>query len=807
MWQDLKYGFRNLVQSPVLAMVAIASVALGIGLNVCVFGVFESMFIHGVTAADPDHTYHLWIGGGNRTSYSTLIDLREANAVADLAGYTLMQFSLGEGDSRRKIYGQAITGNYFEMLGVIPSLGRTFLDSEKRPEFGTQVAVLSYPFWQQQYQGSRDVLGKRLLLNGKPFIIVGVLPVGYRSIHGLALEPPFYVPYSSAVDSAYQMRDSYSLELVIRTRPGQTKGEASAALLGAAKRIQRLHPDLRPEFAQVRVFGISVLDRLQGQGGAKQMLVFFAILSAIVALILLMACANVAALLLARAANRRREISVRLALGASRLQIMRLFVAEGLVLASAGLLASAFLYANALDGLSRITLPVEVPFYLRPETDWRMAAYCAMITVATTMLCSLGPALEASRTTISPGLKKQDEARSHSRLFSLRNNLVIAQIAGSLVLLMISLLFVRSLLAVQTVDPGFNVNNQLIAEVHLDEPSPSIERRAQVLDQAMDRLKNVPGVQSVSAAAIVPLSNNSWMTSVRIGNDASREPVVQADALAPAFFQTMGVRFLAGRDFSPSDTKLSANVAIVNRAFVNRYLAPRNPLGEIVTVGSPKSRQRVEWQIVGVVEDSKYISLGEMPTPIIYRPLTQEWLPPVTPAIHVRTAPAAASLASVVRAALLQVAPRSTVTVKTMQENMEFSTYPNKLGAALLGSMGLLGLILASIGLYGVLAFTVAQRTREIGIRIALGGSRTQVLCTILRQAALVVAIGLTLGLSIAAIAVQSVRSFISASIAVRDPVSIGMVVLLLGTTALLAAIVPARRALSVAPIDALRYE
>ena len=772
----------------------------------CVFGIFESMFMHGVTAADPSHTYHLWVGGGNRTSYSTFKDLREANAVADIAGYTLMQFSLGQ-DSRRKIYGQAIAGNYFEMLGVSPLLGRRFTQTEKKPEYGMQVAMLSYPFWQQEFHASRNVLGEQLVLNGKPFTVIGVLPPGYRSIHGFALEPPFYVPYSSAVDSSYLVRDSYALELVIRTRPGQTQNQASAALLAAAKNIQRIHPELTPEFAQVRVFGISVLDQLQRQGGARKILVFFAILSVIVALILLMACANVAALLLARAANRRREISVRLAIGATRSRIMRLFLAEGLALSVAGLLASAFLYVQALDALSRISLPVEVPFYLRPEMDWRMAAFCVIVTLATSSFCSLGPALEASRITISPRLNKHDTPLSHLRLFSLRNNLVIAQVAGSLVLLMVSLLFVRSLVAVQTVDPGFNVSNQLIAEIHLDEPSPSIQRKSQVLQQAINRLKNVSGVQSVSAAAIVPLSNNSWMTSVRVANETSREPVVQADAVTPAFFQTMGIRFLAGRDFNVSDTKGTLNVAIVNRAFVSQYLAPRTPLGRVVTVGAPKSRQRVQWQIVGVVEDSKHVSLGEAPTPVIYRPLSQEWLPPIMPAIHVRTAAAAPSLISVVRAAILEVAPRSTVTVKTMQENMELSTYPNKIGVALLGSMGVLGLVLASIGLYGVIAFTVAQRTREIGIRIALGSSRTGVLSTVLRQATIVVSIGLAIGLGIAALAVQPLRAFISANIAVHDPASIAIVVALLGLVALLAAIIPARRALSVDPIEALRYE
>src|ERR1017187_9325111 len=567
MLKDLRYCFRALLKSPGLLAVAVVSLALGIGLNLTVFGVFESIFIRGVTAADPDHTFHLWVGGSNRASYPNFRDLRDSQAVAQLAAYDVTEFSLGEGEDRRKIYGQAVVGDYFEMLGVQPFLGRGFSAEEKVPERDMQVAIISYPFWQQRFHSDRGVLGRLLRLNGKPFTIIGVLPDGYRSIHGFAIEPPFYVPFSGAVDAAYQDRNSHALDLAMRIAPDRTRAQATEAMLAAVKKLARMYPNENRGFDRVKVYGISVFQVLEDQGGAQMALAFFLILSTLAALILLIACANVAGLLVARAVCRRREVSIRLALGAKRGRLVRLYLAEGFLLSAAGLAAAALLFGWGVQAIRYLNLPTEVPFYVRPELNWRMALYGFLIAAATAVFCSVAPALEAARANVSSGLKSEMAASARGRLFSLRNTLVIGQVAISMLLLAISLLFVRSPRHVRKPDPAFNVNIQLVAPFRLVFPASASDQSEAVADAMIDRLAKAPGVVSVSAAVIVPLSRNTWQTSVRIDNDPGKQPIVQANGIGPKYFQTMGIRVLAGREFTPADTAGAPDVALVNHAF------------------------------------------------------------------------------------------------------------------------------------------------------------------------------------------------------------------------------------------------
>jgi putative ABC transport system permease protein len=806
MSKDLRYCFRALLKSPGVLAVAIVSLALGIGLNLTVFGVFESIFIRGVTAADPDHTFHLWVGGSNRASYPNFRDLRDSRAAAQLAAYDVTEFSLGEDEDRQKIYGQAVGGDYFEMLGVQPILGRGFTAEEKVPERDMQVAIISYPFWQQRFHSDRDVLGRSLRLNGKPFTIIGVLPDGYRSIHGFAIEPPFYVPFSGAVDAAYQDRNAHTLELAMRTAPGRTRAQATAAMLAAVKKLARLYPNENRGFDQIKVYGISVFQVLEDQGGAQMALAFFVILSAVAALILLLACANVAGLLVARAVYRRREVSIRLALGATRGRLVRLFLVEGVLLSTAGLAAAALLFGWGVQAIRYLNLPTEVPFYIRPELNWRMALYGFLIAAATAVFCSVAPALEAARANVSSGLKNEMAASARGRLFSLRNSLVIGQVAISMLLLVISLLFVRSLRDVRNVDPGFNVNNQLVATFRLDRPASGSDQTDAVADAMIGRLTKAPGVISVSAAVIVPLSRNTWQTSVRIDNDPGKQPIVQANGIGPKYFQTMGIRVLAGREFTPADTAGAPDVALVNHAFASQYFPGRNPLGKVVTITGEKPGERKPWQIVGLVADSKHESLGEGPTPVLYRPYKQEGLP-FAPRIHVRTAGPASAAVSAVRSACREVAPDAVVEVQTMQQNIALSIYPNQVGAALLGGMGGLGLILASIGLYGVLTYAVSRRVREIGVRMALGASRAQVLQVVLGDAIVLVGTGVAIGIALAIGCTKPLSSFLSANVSVTDPATLGTVVAVLVATGIAAAFVPARRALSVDPLTALRHE
>ena len=504
MTQDLRYCLRALSRSPGLVVAAILSLGLGIGLNLTVFGVFEAMFFRGVTAVNPDRTFHLWVGGSNRASYPNFRDIRDSKVVPDVFAYSIASFTVGEGEKRQRIYGQVVAGDYFETLGAKPMLGRGFTAEEKMPEREARVAILSYGYWKQKFGGDPGVLGQTLRLNTQPFTIVGVMPASYRSMHGFSLEPPFYVPYSAATDPNFRDRAGHPIELAIRTAPNQTPEQASAAILSVLKELERQYPkeNVRLSADPVRIFGLGLADALRREGGAKNAVIFFAILAVLTGLILLIACANVAGVLIARAVNRRREIAVRLAIGAGRARLVRLFLAEGILLATGGLMAASVLYVWGVQMLQKVEVPMEVPFVIRPELNWPIALYCAAIAIGTAVFCSLAPALEASRANVSAGLKNEIDA-ARGRLFSFRNMLVIGQVSVSLLLLVTSLLFVRSLQDVQNADPGFNVDNQLRATIQFDDPK-SAEGR-DVHQEAVERLRRVPGVRFASLAALAPL--------------------------------------------------------------------------------------------------------------------------------------------------------------------------------------------------------------------------------------------------------------------------------------------------------------
>ena len=414
MGHDLIYALRLFRKSPGLAAVAILSLGLGIGLNLTVFGGFESLFLRGVTAADPGHTYHLRAGGSNRASYANYRDLCNTHAVPTMAAYSLMQFSLGRGEDREKIFGQAVAGEYFEMLGVRPILGRGFIEEEKRPErFTRSAAVLSIletAFRRQPPGARRSSLAQRAAVPdcGR---VTGRVSFAAR----LRKRAAVYVPYSGAIDSGWRDRAGHGLELALRTAPGQSREQAAAAMLSAAKELERLYLNENRNFGQVRLNGISVFDQ---QGGARKGLLFFAILSVVVGLVLLIASANVAGLLVARAVNRRREIAIRLAIGGSRARLVRLFFAEGAVLAIAGLAAATVIYAFGTALIERLPMKADVPFYFHPELNWRMGLYGAAIAAAAALMSSFAPALEASRSNVSAALKNEIEAASRGRLFA-----------------------------------------------------------------------------------------------------------------------------------------------------------------------------------------------------------------------------------------------------------------------------------------------------------------------------------------------------------------------------------------------------
>ena len=806
MIQDLRYAFRTIWKSPGLVAVAVFSLGLGIGLNTTIFGLFKSVFLTGVTAKDPERLIHVRVGGSNRASYPNFRELRDAKAVQDLAGYDVTQLRWDHGDAGEKIFVEAVTGNYFDLLGVGAALGRTFDVSEGNPANNAQVAVVAHSFWQNRLAGDPGVLGRKLSLGGKPFTVIGVLARNYRSIHGFGIEPPVYVPYSGALRADLDKRAPRHLELVARMAPGVTQPQAMAAVQSAAKQLERLYPDVNEHFGdRVESYGVYGMQKMKREGFPMPMLVFFSILMVIVALVLMIACANVAGLLLARAANRKREVAVRLAIGATRGRLLRLFLTESLALASLGGVAAAILHLWAASVITRLDLPIPVPIQFNLDPDWRIVAYAAAVTLGTALLCGIAPALEASRADVSASLKDDAGIGIRRRLFTMRNLLVVGQVAVSLVLLVTSFLFVRSLMHVQSVDPGFLVARELVATVDLDETRYDETQKLQFYERALDRLNGLPGTVSASTGLIVPLSRNSYNSSVEV-EGLKQNPLVLLNLIGRGYFATLGIPVLRGREFRATDRAGAPRVAVVNQAFAQRYFGGRDVLGQTVKIPQGRKSEMRSFEIVGVVADSKYESLGEDPTPVVYHAYTQADLPGIGMNLHVRTAGSAGAMAAAVRQALGELDPTAPVEVKTLEEIVGSSLFPNRLGAFLLGVMGAMGLLLATVGLYGVIAYAVARRTREIGIRMALGASKSAVLKTVAGDASILVCTGIVVGLVLSLAATQPLRMFL-AGVSVIDPLTLAGVALVLLSVGVGAVIVPARRAMRVDPIRALRYE
>jgi predicted permease len=806
MLQDLRFAFRTILKSPGLVAVAVLSLGLGIGLNTTIFGLFKSVFLTGVTASDPDRVLHVRAGGSNRASYPNYRDLRDSKAVEDLAGYDVTQFRWDHEDRSEKIFGQAVTGNYFELLGVNAALGRTFTPDERAPERNAQVTVITHGFWRNRLGGDRDVLGRKLVLRGQPFTIVGVLPKNHRSVHGFGIEPPIYVPYSGSLRADLDKREARHLELIARIAPGVTPQHAQSALLAAAKELERLHPVVNLHFGnRLEAYPVQGLQKMKRGGFPMPLLLFFSILMVIVTLVLMIACANVAGILLARAANRRREVAVRLAIGATRGRLIRLFLTESLTLAALGAAAATVLHVWAASAITKLNLPVPIPVEFQLQPDWRIVLYAAALTLLTAALCGIAPALEAARADLTTGLKDDTGMGVRRRLFTMRNMLVVGQVSVSLVLLVTSFLFVRSLLHVQSADPGFNVSNQLVAALDLDPTRYDTARSLQIHESAIDSIREIPGVTAASVALIVPLSRNSYISDIEIDGHHNR-PLVHMNIIGRGYFETLNIPLLRGREFRAGDREGSPRVAVVNQAFAQRYFAGQDVPGRPIRLLEGRERKAVPTEVVGIVANSKYESLGEDPTPVVYLPYTQGPLPGIGLNLHVQTAGTPGAMVIPIKETLARLDPAAGIEIKTMEELVGASLIPNRLGAYLLGILGAAGLALASIGLYGVIAYAVSRRTREIGVRMALGASPAGVLKTVLSDAAILVGAGMILGLALAAAAAQPLKMFI-AGVGVFDPATIGGVVAVLAAVSLVAAIVPARRAMRVDPINALRYE
>jgi predicted permease len=826
--QDFRYGARALRRSPGFTIAAVVTLALGIGANTAIFSLVNAVLLQSLPIRDPERVVQVSYENGV-ISYPEYRELRDRNTVLDgLAAWGGITASLNTGGETDLVSGVIVTGNYFEVLGVGSALGRVLTPADDITPGAHPVVVLGHAFWQRRFDGRPEAVGTDVLLNGHRFTIVGVAAEGFGGAE-LGAVRNIYVPMMMQAVMR-PPRAGYSGDMnpdllghwtnrwlrgVGRLKDGVAPQSAAAAFSSLAASIGPPRPagvPARPMTAvPVNVGDASVRARLTAVA---------TLLMSVVGAVLLLACANVANLMLSRAAARRREIAVRLALGASRGRLVAQLLTESLLVSILGGGAGLVLAYWVMAAFGAAPPPAEaVPITIHPAIDLRVLAFTLGLSLLSGIAFGLAPALSASRPSLVPVLKDESFVPDErSRRYNLRSALVVAQVALSLVLLVASGLFLRNLREVQVIRPGFDVDRLVSAQLPVNLLRYTKAQGRDFYRLVVERAEGVAGVESAALARVPLLGGGGRVTSLHIEGRAGsterfrsegdrlsggRHDAVNANVISPQYFRTLGIPVLAGRDFDQRDAAEGAPAAIVNAAFARMHFADRAAdavLGKRISSDGPEGPWR---EIVAVVGDSKYGSLTEEPTPILYLPLSQNHETGMV--LYARTRVDPAGLIPGLRAALQSAEPNlPIVELRTTTETLARSLYLARTAATLLGAFASLALLLAAIGVYGVTSFSVAQRTREIGVRMALGARAADVLSLVLGQGMRLIAIGVGLGLTLALAAGKFVESFLY-GVSGRDAMTLAVVPLVLTAVGFAACLWPARRAVRMDPLAALR--
>ncbi len=791
LWSDLRYGFRSLRHNKTFTAAAVLSLALGIGMNTTIFSMTMEFLFSRPSARNPETLMQLRIAGSSHSQVREMRFVRDAHIFEELAGENeSAEVNWRIGDDTYRLFAETVTDNYFEMVGVPVANGRGIRPGEE------STVVLSDHFWRSRLAADPQVLGRSLILDGKPYTVVGVLPADHRTLTGFGFAPELYL--------ALPLHNEASSVVFIARLPAEmTQRVALERLVAACKRFDESHSprDYRRQ-DNVEVTSMMGVDRFSGKG-ALPVILFFGMLMMVVGLVLMIACANVASLLLARASSRRQEIAVRLAIGASRSRVIRQLLAESLLLALMGTLAGLGLNLFLTSVVNRVQFPLPIPIQLRIEPDWRLLAYATAVVLLTAIVSGLMPALKATRSDVSSAIK-QGEHQVREGRWTLRNAMVAGQLAVSILLLATGFLFLRNLMKATSMSPGFDVEHTIWAYMRLvPERYPKEDEIRTIRTAGADQLRTIPGVEAVSYANVVPLNDNSTM-GAPVRTDVGKLAIQvhwNSDLVGPDYFRTMQIPILAGREFLPADREGAPAVVIVNESFARLVFGNVNPVGHTVSYLGSKPRQ-----VVGLARNSKYFTLGEENEPALYEPYLQSRGANVKLHFLIRSEQPAAVIKEV-NAVLGGLDPTASIETKRMRNALAFAMLPSQLGAVLLGSIGFLGLALASIGLYGVLAYTVSRRTREIGLRVALGADRSAILRMVALESLSLVLVAVAAGLGIAVFATKPLAMFLVPDLSPRDPASFLAVVGVLFAVALAATVGPALRALRIDPMSALRYE
>jgi putative ABC transport system permease protein len=815
LWQDLRYGIRMLFKNPFVTAVAVLSLALGIGANSTIFSLVNAVLLKPLPAERPDRLVrlHSILPDGSRSlqiSYPNYIDYRDQNQVfSGLVAVSLTAFTLGADGQTDQILGETVSGNYFTVLGIRAAPGRVFMPEEDRPG-GHPVAVVSHGLWQRRFAADPALVGKIVDLNGDSFTVVGLASKEFTgTFAGAVVDVWVPMMQTSAMrgSGALTDRNKASLQAIGRLRDEVNMDQAQAGMSTLVRQIEQAYPDAD------KGGGITLVEATLLHGSLRSAASgFFGIVMALVALVLLIACANIANLLLARAMGRRREIATRLAMGASRFRIIRQFITESLIVTLLGG-AVGILIATWVSALLMRFNPIPfVPLRFDLSVDSRVLLFTLLISLLIGLLLGLAPALQASKPDLVPALKDDSGtvcgSQRRSRLFSM---FVIAQVAMSLALLFSAGLFLQSLRNASSLDPGFDPKNALAMDIDLDSKGLSNEQGLQFYRSLVERIRSLPEARSVTLANLAPLDIATQKRGVIIeghepppGQPALRLSFNRVDI---AYFQTLGIPLVSGRDFNDRDKAGSAGVVIINENMAKRFWPGVDPIGKQFVLASEAKQDAPEMrlEVIGVAKDVKYRTLGEEAQPHMYLPFLQHYDPSM--ALLVKTAgDPAAMIGTVQREVQKQDAEVQGFFARTLIQHMAFSLMPARLAAALLAVFGLLALLLATVGIYGTISYAVSQRTHEIGLRMALGAQRSDILKLILGHGLAMTLIGIAVGVG-ASFALARLLSSLLFGVSPTDPLTIAGVALLLSAVGLLACYIPARRATRIDPMVALRYE
>ncbi len=804
--QDLTFTFRRLAKSPGFVAASVLSIALGIAANSTIFSMVSRFVLRPAPVGDPASllALHTMQRGEccNQFTWPLFNDVREqAKSFSGLAAYyELIPASVGGHGDPERVWGQAATTNFFDVAQLRLPLGRGFLVGEER----AAVAVIGYGLWQTRFGADSAILGKSVTLSGRPFTVVGVAPQGFHGLDQI-LFTQFWIPLGNTDlllpnVTNFNSRNYNWLAVTGRLRPGVSRTQASTELDVIARRVAQAHPVAEKD----RAFRFEPAGSLPPRDRAA-VLFFLGALTIVVLLVLLIACANLANLLLAQASGRRKEMAVRLALGATRADLMRQMLAESVLLALGGGLLGVFLSLWATSALSALHLPAPVPLDLSISVDWRTLLYNFILSAGTGLVFGIAPAWLAASPVIVRALKGEDTLARPGRPWTLRNILVIAQISISLVLLCITGLFLRSLDSAGSINIGFRSTGVVMMSVDPRLHGYSAERTAQFLNLLRSRIATLPGVVSVACTDVVPLSmgNRSDSFTAEGAPPAPEGRSVDLYMATPGYFATLGIPRLAGRDFA-EDNATQPKVAVVNETFVKQVFPRDNPLGRTVTGGG------LSYRVIGVVKDIKSRTLGEDLRPVLFRSLSQsvDSDPSMMGySVLVRSSGDASAVKLAMRREIGSLDPTLAVfNAETMEQHFRNALFLPRLAGILFGIFGGIGLLLASVGLYGVMSYATSRRTHEIGIRMALGARTGAVQRSILRQGMLLATIAVALGLAAAWGLTRFAASFLY-GIRPHDAATFTLVPVLLLGIALLACWIPARCAARVDPLTALRHE